>query len=90
MYKLTEIFMTFSSVLGQQPLSRMIRPRRWLPLACAFVTMTSYCSFLMINDLLVARKPIKSVQGEKKEEMLIPGWNSYDIIFVVTLTEPSK
>ena len=44
----------------------------------------------MINDLLVARKPIKSVQGEKKEEMLIPGWNSYDIFFVVTLTEPSK
>lgn len=26
----------------------------------------------MINDLLAARKPIKSVQGEKKEEMLIP------------------
>ncbi|XP_067027905.1 uncharacterized protein [Acropora muricata] len=50
----------------------MIRPRRWFPLACAFVTMISYCSFLMINDLLVARKPIKSVQGEKKEEMLIP------------------
>ena len=44
----------------------------------------------MINDLLVLRKPIKSVQGEKKEEMLIPGWNSYDIIFVLTLTEPSK
>ena len=43
----------------------------------------------MINDLLAARKPIKSVQGEK-EEMLIPGWNSYDIIFVLTLTEPSK
>ena len=35
----------------------------------------------MINDLLVLRKPIKSVQGKKKEEMLIPGWNSYDIIF---------
>ena len=45
----------------------------------------------MINDLLAARKPINSVQGEKKEEMLIPGWNSYDIIFVpLTLTEPSK
>ena len=75
--------MTFSTVLGQQPLSRMIRSKRRLLLTCAFVAMTCYISFLVIEDLIVALKSGKSFHGEKKtslkEEMLIPGWNFYDI-----------
>ena len=86
--------MTFASVLGQHPSSRMIRSRRWFLLASAFALTLCYLLIrinvsLNLKHLLhvLKNEPFKSFQGEEKtslkEEMLNPGWN-YETFFAVT------